>query len=117
MAAEAKGTVRIEGHELTVTNPEKELWPEQGITKIMYLQHLAKLAPYLLKYCRNRYLTTIRFPDGWSGKSFYQKKCPRSDTRFCEDFRAGIRGICGAGQPSDSDLAREFGLPGVSPIL
>jgi bifunctional non-homologous end joining protein LigD len=73
----ASVTLRIEDHELTVTNPEKPLWPEAGITKLMYLEKLALLSPYLLKYTRNRHLTTIRFPHGaGDSKAFYQKNCP-----------------------------------------
>jgi len=49
---------------------------ERGITKLVYLEKLLALAPYLLKYCRNRHLTTIRFPNGIHGKSFYQKNAP-----------------------------------------
>ncbi|WP_438434582.1 non-homologous end-joining DNA ligase [Gorillibacterium sp. sgz500922] len=71
-----KGTVVVEGHELTITNPEKILWPELGITKLEYLQHLMELSPYLLDHCRNRYLTTIRYPHGIHDKSFYQKNAP-----------------------------------------
>ncbi|RAV20253.1 non-homologous end-joining DNA ligase [Paenibacillus contaminans] len=71
-----KGVVFIEGHEITITNPDKPFWPEQGITKVMYLQKLLALAPYLLRYTRNRYLTTIRFPHGYGDKSFYQKNAP-----------------------------------------
>ncbi|UUZ81670.1 non-homologous end-joining DNA ligase [Paenibacillus sp. P26] len=71
-----KGTIVIEGCELTITNPEKPLWPEKGITKAMYLEKLAQLSPYLLTYCRGRYLTTIRYPHGWNDKSFYQKNAP-----------------------------------------
>lgn len=75
-AARNRGTVTIEGHEITITNPEKPLWPEQGITKLQYLEKLLAIAPYLLKYCRNRLLTTIRYPHGIHDKSFYQKNCP-----------------------------------------
>jgi len=71
-----KGTVLVEGHEITITNPGKILWPELGITKLEYLQHLMELSPYLLDHCRNRYLTTIRYPHGIHGKSFYQKNAP-----------------------------------------
>ncbi|WP_281884550.1 non-homologous end-joining DNA ligase [Paenibacillus sp. YYML68] len=77
-----KGTITIEGHELTITNPEKQLWPEMGITKAMYLEKLTQLAPYLLTYCRDRYLTTIRFPHGWNDKSFYQKNAPEPTPDF-----------------------------------
>lgn len=65
-----------------MTNPEKPLWPEKNITKAMYLEKLAQLAPYLLKYCRDRYLTTIRFPHGWNDKSFYQKNAPEPTPHF-----------------------------------
>ncbi|NOU94598.1 DNA polymerase domain-containing protein [Paenibacillus sp. LMG 31456] len=76
VAAKNKGTVVIEGQEITITNPNKLLWPEMGISKIMYLEKLLMLAPYLLTYCRDRYLTTIRFPHGYADKSFYQKNAP-----------------------------------------
>jgi bifunctional non-homologous end joining protein LigD len=77
-----KGIVEIEGNEITVSHPGKLLWPEAGITKLLYLQKLIALAPYLLPYCRNRYLTTIRFPGGIHGKSFYQKNAPNSMPAF-----------------------------------
>lgn len=76
MARSIKGTIRIEGEEVTITNPDKLLWPEVGITKQQYLQRLAELSPYLLRYCRNRFLTTIRYPGGIHSKFFYQKNAP-----------------------------------------
>lgn len=69
-----KGTITIEGIELTVTNPDKLLWPEAGVTKAIYLQKLAAIAPFLLTYTRNRLLTTIRYPHG-AGGEFFIKKC------------------------------------------
>jgi bifunctional non-homologous end joining protein LigD len=78
-----KAKLRIEGWELTVTNPEKPLWPEAGITKLIYLEKLLALSPYLLKYTRNRHLTTIRFPHGvGDAKAFYQKNCPEGAPEF-----------------------------------
>ncbi|WP_426449833.1 non-homologous end-joining DNA ligase [Paenibacillus sp. S-38] len=81
-AKSAKGTILVQGQELTISNPQKLLWPEKGITKAIYLEKLAQLAPYLLTYCSGRYLTTIRFPDGWSDKSFYQKNVPEPTPAF-----------------------------------
>lgn len=77
-----KGTVQVDGHEIQVTNPEKILWPVPGITKLVYLQKLLALSPYLLTYCRNRYLTTIRYPHGVGDKSFYQKNAPVPTPEF-----------------------------------
>ncbi|RTE08195.1 non-homologous end-joining DNA ligase [Paenibacillus whitsoniae] len=77
-----KGTLLIEGNELTITNPNKPLWPELGITKADYLTKLSELAPYLLRYCRDRHLTTIRYPHGYDDKSFYQKNAPEPTPDF-----------------------------------
>jgi bifunctional non-homologous end joining protein LigD len=76
MPRNVKGSITIEGREIPITNPDKPLWPDMGITKAMYLQKLAAIAPFLLHYCRNRLLTTIRYPHGVPGEFFYQKNAP-----------------------------------------
>ena len=76
MRKQVKGTLTIEGCEIQISNPDKPLWPEAGITKAMYLQKLAALSPFLLRYTRNRLLTTIRYPHGVPGEFFYQKNAP-----------------------------------------
>lgn len=87
MTRENSGILEVEGHEITVTHPDKMLWPELGIHKAMYLQKLIMLAPYLLPYCTNRYLTTIRYPNGVGGKSFYQKNAPEPLPDFVHTAR------------------------------
>lgn len=82
MPAAIKGTITIDGHEITITNPDKPLWPEMGITKQIYLQKLAALSPYLLRYCKDRLLTVIRYPHGVPGMSFYQKNAPEPLPEF-----------------------------------
>jgi len=82
LAQAVKETITVEGHDLVISNPDKLMFPEAGITKLDYLRHLLELAPYLLKYCRNRYLTTIRYPNGIHGKHFYQKNCPQPAPDF-----------------------------------
>jgi len=84
-----KGFVVIDGHELTVTNPNKPLWPEPGITKLEFLDRLIALSPYLLSYTSNRYLTTIRWPHGVEGESFYQKNCPKGAPEFVKTATFG----------------------------
>lgn len=76
MSRTLKGTILVDGEEVTISNPDKLLWPEAGITKKLYLEKLAEISPYLLRYCRNRLLTTIRYPDGVGRKFFYQKNAP-----------------------------------------
>lgn len=76
MPKNIKGSITVEGQTVTVSNPDKLLWPEAGITKMIYLQKLAELSPYLLRYCNNRLLTTIRYPGGIHKDFFYQKNTP-----------------------------------------
>ncbi|MBY9081269.1 non-homologous end-joining DNA ligase [Paenibacillus sp. HN-1] len=71
-----KGSITIEGQIVPITNPDKPLWPKQGITKKIYLEKLAALAPFLLHYLKGRLLTVIRYPHGVEGMSFYQKNAP-----------------------------------------
>ncbi len=76
MPATIKGSITVNGQAIAITNPDKLLWPEMGISKEIYLQKLAALSPYLLRYCQNRLLTVIRYPHGVPGMSFYQKNAP-----------------------------------------
>ncbi|HEX3031338.1 MAG TPA: non-homologous end-joining DNA ligase, partial [Bacillota bacterium] len=69
--------VNVEGRELKLTNLEKVFWPE-GYTKGDLLAYYTQLAPILLPYIRNRPITMKRYPDGITGKFFYQKDCPQS---------------------------------------
>jgi bifunctional non-homologous end joining protein LigD len=82
MKSNESAVIQIEGNEINVSNPDKVLWPELEITKLIYLQKLVALSPYLIPYCKNRYLTTIRYPNGVAGKSFYQKNKPNPVPSF-----------------------------------
>ncbi|PGS56371.1 DNA ligase D [Bacillus sp. AFS041924] len=62
--------------ELTLTSPEKVIWKSPYINKESYLSYLAQIATYMLPFLKNRLLTTIRFPNGIEGESFFQKNCP-----------------------------------------
>lgn len=68
--------VEVEGKEITISNSEKLLWPELGIRKIDYIRSLIEISPFLLAHTKNRLLTTIRYPNGFQGKSFFQKNIP-----------------------------------------
>jgi len=87
MPKTVKGSIIIEGQPIAITNPDKLLWPEAGITKKLYLEKLAALSPYLLRYCRNRLLTVIRYPHGEGGMSFYQKNAPEPLPSFVQTYR------------------------------
>jgi len=69
-------TITIEGKKLKISNPEKLLWPEAGIRKIDYLARMIELSPYIIPHAQNRLLTTIRYPHGIHGESFFSKNLP-----------------------------------------
>ncbi|GJM76685.1 hypothetical protein HMSSN036_89010 [Paenibacillus macerans] len=110
MPKSIKGTILVDGAEVPVSNPDKLLWPEAGINKRIYLEKLAELSPYLLKYCKNRLLTTIRYPGGIHGKFFYQKKRARPAPAVRAHGAAREHPVRRYGQPARPALAGQFGL-------
>ncbi|HVP66723.1 MAG TPA: DNA ligase D [Anaeromyxobacteraceae bacterium] len=59
-----------------LTNPGKVFWPEDGYTKGDLLAYYRSISRWILPYLRDRPLTLTRYPDGISGKSFFQKDAP-----------------------------------------
>jgi bifunctional non-homologous end joining protein LigD len=70
-------SVDIEGHQFSLTNLDKALWPalknQRVLTKRDLLTYLTKVSPFLLGHLRDRPLTLTRYPNGIAGKHFYQK--------------------------------------------
>lgn len=64
---------QIDGHELKFTNLSKVYWPDEGYTKRDMLNYYYQVAPLMLPYMKDRPQTLNRFPNGITGKSFYQK--------------------------------------------
>ncbi|MFC4768978.1 non-homologous end-joining DNA ligase [Effusibacillus consociatus] len=69
-----------------VTNLEKLLWPEAGITKADYIQYVIEMSPYLIRHLKDRPLTVVRFPNGIYEKSFYQKNAPKDTPDWVQTF-------------------------------
>ena len=58
---------------VTLTSPEKLLWPEPGISKQDLLDHYEKVWPRMEPFVVNRPLSLVRAPDGVDGQRFFQK--------------------------------------------
>ena len=67
--------LEIEGRRVAVTNLDKVLWPQSGLTKGDLLEYYIELAPTLLPHLRGRPLTLRRIPDGVDGVSWHQNEC------------------------------------------
>ncbi|MFC0189158.1 non-homologous end-joining DNA ligase [Fictibacillus aquaticus] len=79
--------ININGAEVTITSPDKPVWPEKGLVKLQYLQYLSTFAPYILPFLSDRTLTLIRYPHGIDGERFYQKNCPDYAPDFVKTFK------------------------------
>jgi bifunctional non-homologous end joining protein LigD len=61
---------------VTMSNPRKVFWPDEGYTKADLVAYYEAVSPWLLPYLKDRPLVLTRYPDGITGKSFYQKDAP-----------------------------------------
>lgn len=69
-------TLVVNQKELSMTNLDRELWPDDGLLKHDLIRYYIEAAPYLLPYLRNRPLVVQRFPEGIDRAGFYQKNVP-----------------------------------------
>ncbi len=76
--------VNVSGRSIRLSNLTKRLWPQY--TKAQFIEYYALLAPYLLPYLENRPISLVRYPDGISGKYFYQKDRPRGTPDWIETY-------------------------------
>lgn len=64
------------GHILEVGHLRKVFWPKAGITKGELLRFYVSVSPWLLPVLKDRPLVMKRFPNGVTGKAFYQQRAP-----------------------------------------
>jgi bifunctional non-homologous end joining protein LigD len=69
--------VEIDGRTLSVSNLEKVLFPEVGLTKAQVIDYYVRVAPVLLPHLAGRPVTFTRWPDGIEGQTFFEKNSAR----------------------------------------
>jgi bifunctional non-homologous end joining protein LigD len=77
MAEQAKVTVDVDGHHLTLSNLTKVLYPEAGFAKGEVIDYYSRIAPVLLPHLADRPLTVKRYPNGVDQHFFFEKNAPR----------------------------------------
>lgn len=70
--------IEADGRNLTITNPDKVYFSKRGETKLDLVHYYQAVAEPLLGVIGNRPLLLERYPDGASGKSWFQKRVPKS---------------------------------------
>jgi len=70
--------VPVDGKEITVTNPGKVLFPDDGVTKGDLVDYYHRIADRMVPQVRDRPLHMNRYPDGIGGIAIQQKRVPDS---------------------------------------
>jgi bifunctional non-homologous end joining protein LigD len=58
---------------IKISNPERVLWPDAGITKQQLVDYYRRVGPMMLEWAANRPLSLVRCPQGRAKKCFFQK--------------------------------------------
>jgi bifunctional non-homologous end joining protein LigD len=62
---------------LRVSNPERIVDPQSGITKIELVRYYALVGPLMMPHLKDRPIAMVRAPDGIEGQLFFQKHLDR----------------------------------------
>ena len=84
MAAAQKITLTLGGHDLSVSSPDKVFFSKRGETKLDLIEYYRAIEDPLMKAIGGRPILMQRFPDGASGKSFFQKRVPKGAPDWLE---------------------------------
>lgn len=68
--------MKVGRRRVEIGNPDKELFPEPGLTKKDLAEYYRRVSDVLLSHAEDRPITMHRFPDGIEGEDFYQKNVP-----------------------------------------
>jgi bifunctional non-homologous end joining protein LigD len=70
--------LRVDDHDVTITHPEKVLFPEARHTKLDLVRYYLAVADGALRATRDRPTVLVRYPNGVGGEFFFQKRAPSS---------------------------------------
>ncbi|HEX5948144.1 MAG TPA: non-homologous end-joining DNA ligase [Actinomycetota bacterium] len=71
-----KRRVRAGRRTVDVSNPDKVLFPDDGITKADLVDYYIRVGDVMLPHVRDRPVSMKRYPNGIDGQVFYQKNAP-----------------------------------------
>jgi bifunctional non-homologous end joining protein LigD len=74
-----------------LSNPDKVLFPRDGITKRDVWDYYTAIAPVMLPHLAGRPLTMQRYPDGIAGEEWYQQNVPLKPPSFVRLVDSGAR--------------------------
>ncbi|HEY1603131.1 MAG TPA: non-homologous end-joining DNA ligase [Pirellulales bacterium] len=72
---------------VTLSHPDKILYPEVGITKLDLAEYYEQAAPWMLPHVQNRLLSLVRCPAGSGQKCFFQKHPGEGTSEYLRRFQ------------------------------
>jgi bifunctional non-homologous end joining protein LigD len=78
--------MRVDGHDVSFSNPDKVYFPERGLTKGDLVGYYLDLAGCALPHLRARPFHMVRYPNGVVGDFFHQKRVPSHPEYVGEQF-------------------------------
>jgi DNA polymerase LigD, polymerase domain len=79
-----KLVVAIDGRDVSISHPDKLLFPERGETKLDLIRYYEAVREPLLATMGGRPVMLQRFPSGAGGPSFFQKRVPKNAPKWLE---------------------------------
>jgi DNA ligase D-like protein (predicted polymerase) len=77
-AAKPSTVLEIDGREVSISNPDKVLFPEARHSKLDLVRYYLAVAEGALRAAGGRPNVLVRYPNGVGEEYFYQKRAPRS---------------------------------------
>ena len=76
--------LRLAGHEVAISNPDKVFFPAAGYTKLDLVRYYLAVAPGVLNAVGGRPMALKRFVHGAAGEAFFQKRAPEQRPDWIE---------------------------------
>jgi len=74
----------VAGRDVAISNPQKVLFPEAGITKLDLAHYYLSVADGALRGAGGRPNVLVRYPNGVGGEFFFQKRAPAARPAWIE---------------------------------
>ena len=76
--------IQVSGREVSISNPNKVLFPQAGYTKLDVVNYYLAVADGALRGAGGRPNVLVRYPNGIGEEFFYQKRAPESRPDWIE---------------------------------
>lgn len=76
--------LQVDGHAVTVSHPDKVLFPEARLTKLDLVHYYLAVAEGASRGAGGRPCVMVRYPEGVGGEFFFQKRAPANRPEWVE---------------------------------